>query len=217
MHLLRDNGEMRHIIWDMGGTLVDTYPGVVNALCKAAFGDTTPAHLRETGALTRRSIGHAIETLSASRGVPREDLERAHEELKTRWRTRPAPVMDGARELMARVWEKGGLNLMATHRDRASATMLVTVLGLDLDDMVCAPDGYERKPSPAMNLLLADKYGLDPTQVLCVGDRPIDAVAAARAGMPPALLVSPGTILTLEDPVEGTVVVASLRDLIPFF
>lgn len=208
---------MRHIIWDMGGTLIDTYPEVVRALSRAAYGDTGPSHLREIGALTQYSIAHAIESLSVSREVPRTDLERAYEELKTRWRTRPAPVMDGARELMARVWEKGGLNMVATHRDRASATMLVTVLGLDLDDMVCAPDGLARKPSPEMNLLLARRHGLDPAQVLCVGDRPIDAVAAANAGMSAALLVSPGTVLTLRDAVDGTAVVADLRDLIPFF
>ena len=208
---------MRHIIWDMGGTLIDTYPEVVRALSRAAYGDTAPSHLREIGALTQYSIAHAIESLSVSREVPRADLERAYEELKTRWRTRPAPVMDGARELIAQVWEKGGLNLVATHRDRASATMLVTVLGLDLDDMVCAPDGLARKPSPEMNLLLARRHGLDPAQVLCVGDRPIDAVAAANAGMSAALLVSPGTVLTLRDAVDGTAVVADLRDLIPFF
>lgn len=208
---------MRHIIWDMGGTLIDTYPEVVRALSRAAYGDTAPSHLREIGTLTQYSIAHAIESLSVSREVPRTDLERAYEELKTRWRTRPAPVMDGARELMARVWEKGGLNMVATHRDRASATMLVTVLGLDLDDMVCAPDGLARKPSPEMNLLLARRHGLDPAQVLCVGDRPIDAVAAANAGMSAALLVSPGTVLTLRDAVDGTAVVADLRDLIPFF
>ena len=208
---------MRHIIWDMGGTLINTYPEVVRALSRAAYGDTGPSHLREIGALTQYSIAHAIESLSVSREVPRTDLERAYEELKTRWRTRPAPVMDGARELIARVWEKGGLNLVATHRDRASATMLVTVLGLDLDDMVCAPDGPARKPSPEMNLLLARRHDLDPAQVLCVGDRPIDAVAAANAGMSAALLVSPGTVLTLRDAVDGTAVVADLRDLIPFF
>jgi len=208
---------MRHIIWDMGGTLIDTYPEVVRALSRAAYGDTAPSHLREIGALTQYSIAHAIESLSVSREVPRTDLERAYEELKTRWRTRPAPVMDGARELIAQVWEKGGLNLVATHRDRASATMLVTVLGLDLDDMVCAPDGLARKPSPEMNLLLARRHGLDPAQVLCVADRPIDAVAAANAGMSAALLVSPGTVLTLRDAVDGTAVVADLRDLIPFF
>ena len=208
---------MRHIIWDMGGTLIDTYPEVVRALSRAAYGDTGPSHLREIGALTQYSIAHAIESLSVSREVPRTDLERAYEELKTRWRTRPAPVMDGARELMARVWEKGGLNMVATHRDRASATMLVTVLGLDLDDMVCAPDGLARKPSPEMNLLLARRHDLDPASVLCVGDRVIDANAAAAAGMPAALLVRPGTVLALDRVEQDLNVVADLRDLIPCF
>lgn len=208
---------MRHIIWDMGGTLIDTYPEVVRALSRAAYGDTGPSHLREIGALTQYSIAHAIESLSVSREVPRTDLERAYEELKTRWRTRPAPVMDGARELMARVWEKGGLNMVATHRDRASATMLVTVLGLDLDDMVCAPDGLARKPSPEMNLLLARRHDLDPASVLCVGDRVIDASAAAAAGMPAALLVRPGTVLALDRVEQDLNVVADLRDLIPCF
>lgn len=208
---------MRHIIWDMGGTLIDTYPEVVRALSRAAYGDTGPSHLREIGALTQYSIAHAIESLSVSREVPRTDLERAYEELKTRWRTRPAPVMDGARELMARVWEKGGLNMVATHRDRASATMLVTVLGLDLDDMVCAPDGLARKPSPEMNLLLARRHDLDPASVLCVGDRVIDASAAAAAGMPAALLVRPGTVLALDRVEQDLDVVADLRDLIPCF
>ena len=205
---------MRHIIWDMGGTLINTYPEVVRTLSRAAYGDTGPSHLREIGALTQYSIAHAIESLSVSREVPRTDLERAYEELKTRWRTRPAPVMDGARELIARVWEKGGLNLVATHRDRASATMLVTVLGLDLDDMVCAPDGIARKPSPAMNLLLAERHGLDPAEVLCVGDRPIDVMAARAAGMAASLLVRPGTSVTLPDDAPGALVVASLRDLL---
>ena len=125
--------------------------------------------------------------------------------------------MDGARELMARVWEKGGLNMVATHRDRASATMLVTVLGLDLDDMVCAPDGLARKPSPEMNLLLARRHDLDPASVLCVGDRVIDASAAAAAGMPAVLLVRPGTVLALDRVEQDLNVVADLRDLIPCF
>ena len=205
---------MRHIIWDMGGTLIDTYPEVVRALSRAAYGDTAPSHLREIGALTQYSIAHAIESLSVSREVPRTDLERAYEELKTRWRTRPAPVMDGARELIARVWEKGGLNLVATHRDRASATDLLRALDLTVDDMVCAPDGIARKPSPAMNLLLAERHGLDPAEVLCVGDRPIDVMAARAAGMAASLLVRPGTSVTLPDDAPGALVVASLRDLL---
>ncbi|CED92594.1 MAG: HAD-IA family hydrolase [Actinomyces succiniciruminis] len=206
---------MRHIIWDMGGTLVDTYPEVDRVLCEAAFGDADPAHLHHVTELTRHSIAHAIATLSEEQRLDPHGLEEAYDDLKERWHTQPAPVMDGAREVMARVRSLGGLNLLATHRDRDSATALLQGLHLKMDDIVCAPDGVARKPSPDMNLLLAERHRLDPAEVLCVGDRPIDVVAARGAGMPAALLVRPGTSVTLPDDAPGALVVASLRDLLP--
>lgn len=205
---------MRHIIWDMGGTLINTYPEVDRVLCEAAFGDCEPEHVRHVTSLTRRSIAHAIATLACERRLDPSVLEEAYDGLKQRWRSAPAPVMDGAQEVMARVGELGGLNLVATHRDRTSASHLLDALGLRVDDMVCAPDGIERKPSPAMNLLLAERHRLDPAEVLCVGDRAIDVVAARAAGMTAALLVRPGTSVTLPDDAPGALVVASLRDLL---
>lgn len=206
---------MRHIIWDMGGTLVDTYPEVDRALCQAAFGDTAPAHLRAVTLLTRRSIAEAVSTLAARHALPRRQLAEAYEALKERWRERPAPVMEGAREVMAQVSACGGLNLVATHRDRTSATHLLEALGLQVDDLVCAPDGLARKPSPAMNLLLVERHGLRPAEVLCVGDRLLDVAAARAAGLAAALLVRPGTSVTLPDDAPGALVVASLTDLLP--
>lgn len=205
---------MHHIIWDMGGTLVDTYPEVDRALSEAAFGDCEPEHVRHVTSLTRRSIAHAIESLSRERDLDPGVMDSAYTALKERWRHRPAPVMDGARQVMDRVRRLGGLNLVATHRDRVSATHLLRALGLRVDDMVCAPDGIERKPSPAMNLLLIERHGLDPGQVLCVGDRGIDIAAARAAGTAAALLVRPGTSVTLPDDAPGALVVASLRDLL---
>ena len=55
---------MRHIIWDMGGTLINTYPEVDRVLCEAAFGDAEPEHVRHVTSLTRRSIAHAIAALA---------------------------------------------------------------------------------------------------------------------------------------------------------
>ncbi|QQM67597.1 HAD-IA family hydrolase [Actinomyces weissii] len=208
---------MHHIIWDMGGTLIDTYPEVDRALCQAAFGDTSPAHLREVTALTRRSIAEATTTLAARHHLPEQRLTEAYETLKRRWRHHPAPVMEGAREVMARVSEHGGLNLVATHRDRTSATHLLEALGLQVDDLVCAPDGLARKPSPAMNLLLLERHQLLPEEVLCVGDRLIDVAAARAASLAAALLVRPGTSITLPEDAPGALVVASLTDLLPLF
>ena len=107
--------------------------------------------------------------------------------------------MAGAHEVLAAVTAAGGLNLVATHRDRESATQLLRTLGLDVDDMVCAPDGFARKPDPEMPLELMRRHGLDAADVLAVGDRPGDVAAALAAGVPGVLLETPGIPLDAPD------------------
>lgn len=178
----------RHIFWDMGGTLVDTYPELNRALASVASRGGEAVPIDDVAALTRVSTSHAIEALAARSGIPRDAFEQANEELKRRWKSEPAPVMAGARELMADVHAAGGLNLVITHRDRASAESLVAALDLRLDDMMCAPDGYPRKPDPTMVMLLLERHHLDVGDCIFVGDRPLDAEAASAAGMASALL-----------------------------
>lgn len=178
----------RHIFWDMGGTLVDTYPELNRALADAAGRGGQPVSVDEVATLTRVSTSHAITALASRTGIPEEEFEHANEELKRRWKSEPAPVMAGARELMSDVHAAGGLNLVITHRDRASAEALVVALGLQIDDLLCAPDGFPRKPDPTMVQLLLQRHGLDVDECIFVGDRPIDAEAAHAAGMASALL-----------------------------
>src|SRR5699024_8637072 len=132
---------MRAVIWDLAGTLVDTYPGVDRAPARAIPAPPSDAPLPEAALLTQPSLRHALSALAARHAVPEPQLRAAYESTKEQWRTDPAPVMAGAREVIAAVHEAGGLNLVATHRERGSAAALLAALDLRLDDMVCAPDG----------------------------------------------------------------------------
>lgn len=117
--------------------------------------------------------------------------------------------MSGAREVMAAVSAGGALNLVATHRDRASAEQLLTASALYVDDMVCAPDGYARKPSPEMIEVLLARHGLGPGDAIAVGDRPVDVEAAHAAGVEGVLLVT--------GPVDaaGLPQISALTELLP--
>lgn len=178
----------RHIFWDMGGTLVDTYPELNEALADAANRRGAAVPVDDVAALTHTSTRHAINALAARTGLPAAMFEQANADLKRRWESSPPPVMAGARELMADVRAAGGLNLVITHRDRTSAEALVSALGLQIDDLLCAPDGFPRKPDPTMVQLLLERHGLDVDDCIFVGDRPIDAEAASAARMASALL-----------------------------
>ncbi|WP_062950942.1 MULTISPECIES: HAD-IA family hydrolase [Brachybacterium] len=201
---------MRALIWDLGGTLVDTYPDVDRALAEALSAQPDRELLHEVAVLTRRSSSEAITALAARHEVPEARLRAAYEATKEQWARRPPPLKDGAREVLAAVRERGGLNLVATHRDRASAAALLAAHGLEVDDMVCAPDGHPRKPAPEMVLVLLARHELTAGECLAVGDRPADVEAARAAGVEGVLLETPG--IPLEVP--GARRIHSLRDLI---
>ncbi len=190
---------MRALIWDLGGTVLDTYPDVDRALATAVDPHPGDELLHEVGLLTRVSSSHAISTLSARRRVPETRLRAAYESTKQQWRVTPPPLMDGVRELLAAVQEQGGLNLVATHRERESASALLASLALEVDDLVCAPDGYARKPDPEMVDVLLERHRLAPGDCLAVGDRPADVAAAAAAGVRGVLLETPGIPLDAGD------------------
>ena len=202
---------MRAVIWDLGGTLVDTYPDVDRALASTIDPRPGPDLLHEVAQLTRLSSSQAIRTLAARHHVPERRLRIAYEVTKLHWQEHPPPAMDGARELLEAVHRAGGLNLIATHRERGSALALLEALALPIDDLVCAPDGFARKPDPAMALALLERHGLEPEECLAVGDRPADVEAAAGAGVRAWLLTTPG--IPLEAP--GALRTDSLRALIP--
>lgn len=185
------------IVWDMGGTLIDTYPSVDRTLAGVVAAHGTPIEAEQVARLTRKSIGSAIDTLSERHHVPHAALDDAYAELKRSWAVAPPPVMAGAQEVMAHVRAAGGLNLVVTHRDRTSATALLQATGLVIDDMICAPDGFPRKPDPTMFRVVVERNGLDPQDCLAVGDRAIDAAASRGAGVAGVLLETPGI------PVEG--------------
>ena len=203
----------RHVFWDLGGTLADTYPHLDAALAEVVRRHGHTLATDEVARLTRRSTGTAIRTLAQRFGIDEDEFTSANEALKERWRHQPPPVMAGAPELLAEITRSGGLNLVVTHRDRDSARALLDGLGLRVDDMVCTSDGYPRKPDPAMYQELLKRHGLDPADCLAVGDRPIDAEAAHAAGIAAAMLESAAA--PVDDDAEFSVeVLDGLRGLL---
>lgn len=192
----------------MGGTLIDTYPEVDRTLAEVIWAQPSKEQLAEVARLRSQSIAHATDELAARHHVPPTQLNKAYSALKKKWIHNPAPLMAGAADVMAAVRQGSGLNLVATHRDRTSAEDLLRALGVQVDDLVCAPDGFARKPDPQMNHVLMERHGLDPHDVVAVGDRPIDVDAAHAAGIE--------GILLSRKPHSGIPTINALNDLLTY-
>ncbi len=198
----------RHVLWDMGGTIVNTYPELDAVLAAVVRSHGHDIDEHDVAVLTRRSTGEAMAALSQRFRIAEAEFESAEDDLKERWRTEPPALMPGLREAMTAV---DGLNLVVTHRERRSAEALLRTLSVEVDDLVCTSDGFPRKPDPAMYLEMVRRHGLDPAQCLGVGDRPLDATAAQAAGMAAVMLVTPGIPLAHDADYECN----SLGEVIP--
>lgn len=194
----------RHVFWDMGGTIVDTYPQLDTALAEVIRDAGHRVDLHDVSVLTRRSTGEAMSTLSRRFDIAVDEFRAAESALKQRWLTDPPAAMEHLEQVMAAV---PGMNLVVTHRDRGSAEALLDALRIDVDDLICTSDGHPRKPDPTMYVTMARRHGLDPAECVGLGDRPLDAEAARSAGMGSIMLTTPGIAMehTADEEIESLI------------
>lgn len=203
---------VRHVFWDLGGTLVNSYPSIRKAFLSVLDGTGTRISESELQKMLNVSIQDTIDTLSSRFGLAPERFDQAYTELKEKWAQGAAPLMPGAVSVMTEIKRMRGLNLVVTNRDELSAKLLVRVTKLRVDDMICASDEMPRKPDPTMHRELLKRHNLDPAECLGVGDRDIDTLAAQAAGMQAVQFVgSPGARVPVGVPTIG-----SLIDLHPY-
>lgn len=186
---------IRNLIWDVDGTLIDTYPTMTQAFSSALaeFGYVADSTLISDW--LHISLEHCAASLSKQYGLT---IEKLMERFVSAYRQIPptdqAPFT-GVKEVCAYIVERGGLNLIVTHRARASLLALLDAHGLApfFADCVADDDGFPRKPNPAGFIAIMARNHVDPSQTLAIGDREIDVQAAHAAGLRACLFGEPSS------------------------
>lgn len=182
----------RAFIWDLDGTLLDSYPAIVPSAKEVC--DGLGLALREDYIheyVIRTSVGQLLRELAAERGLDSAPLI---EDFNRRSDSRLGLVraMPHARETLEALARRDDLNLVYTHRGDSSFPILQnTGLAPYLTEVLTSRSGFPRKPEPDAILYLLDKYGLDPAHTWYVGDRSLDIEAAERAGVRSILYLDP--------------------------
>ncbi len=174
------------LIWDMDGTLFDTYPAI-RAGVVAAFAEhgVTVDALR-VASLLAITFNDCVDILAAEHGLEPAAIQATYARLRPEG-VPPAlcPPFPGVVEICRRMVEAGGKNLIFTHRDRDSLDRFLAHYEMSalFADTLTAEEGGTRKPDPAGFLALLARNNVPPERALAIGDRDLDIEAGQRAGM----------------------------------
>ena len=175
----------RYLLWDMDGTLFDTYPGISRAVIEAFADLGVPVDPAEVSALLTETLGHCVKTLAARHNL---DVAAVMTAYTRRWAAVPLdilPPFPGVVRVCRRVIAAGGANYIFTHRGRESLDQFLALYEMaDLfADTAALDEGHPRKPDPGGFLAVIERNHLPKDQVLTIGDRDLDILAGRAAGI----------------------------------
>jgi phosphoglycolate phosphatase-like HAD superfamily hydrolase len=176
---------IRFLIWDVDGTIFDTYPAFTRAFGVAfdELGAAVP--LDRVDVLCRKSLTGCITTLAREFELDEDDVLHGFQRHYASIPAQGQPPFSGVAEVCAYVRAIGGDNYIVTHRGGQSLSRLLAVHHMAdyFADRLTADDGYPRKPDPASFDAMIERHHLRREEILAIGDRDLDILAGKAAGV----------------------------------
>lgn len=171
---------MTALIWDLDGTLIDSYEVFLTAL-SATFSDFQLEFDREKvyQIIKTQSVNHLLEHQTADFEV----LKRSFTAYTTSLNDEIS-LMPGAKEVLDWTKTQRISNFIYTHKGK-NAYELLKQLGIldDFVEVVTSENGFERKPNPEGVNYLLEKYQLEKADTYYIGDRSLDVDVAHNSGI----------------------------------
>ena len=212
-----DPSLVRGLVFDLDGTLVDSYRAIAESLNHARAGfDLPPLSDDEV----RRNVGHGLEALVADLVGPgrvEEGVRRFRERYAEAYRDGTV-ALPGVRETLRALAERGYALSVASNKPARFGEPILEHLGML--PFVSAVEGPDRagttKPEPTMLRRCLSAMGIDASSGAYVGDMVLDVESAARAGLP-VVLVCGGSSPEAELRATGQTVLRSFERLLELF
>lgn len=197
-------------IWDLDGTLLDSYEAILSGIEETYAQFSIPydkEKVREF--ILKYSVQDLLEKVAEERKLDVEMLNQVRAQSLAE-KNAQVVLMPGAREVLNWADQTGIQQFVYTHKGDNALTILRD-LGLEsyFTEILTSQSGFTRKPSPEAAIYLLDKYQLNPDNTYYIGDRTLDVEFAQNSGIQ--------SINFLESTCEGNHRIQALADISRFF
>lgn len=188
---------IENIIWDFDGTLFDSYEVMTKALYLALKEINVEEDKRNIYINLKNSLGHAVNYYihKYKLNIDEAQVIEKFRDFENKLYLNEIKPMNCALDLCRKITLVGGQNFLVTHRKGNISKILMDKYGFSSYFRECVTQDYNflRKPSGEAFKYILNKYKLNTRETLGIGDRTIDIMAAAEAGIK-TCFISDGTV-----------------------
>ena len=197
-------------IWDLDGTLLDSYEAILSGIEETFAQFSIPydkEKVREF--ILKYSVQDLLVQVAEERKLDVAVLNQVRAQSLAE-KNAQVVLMPGACEVLAWADQVGIQQFVYTHKGDNAFTILRD-LGLEsyFTEILTSQSGFARKPSSEVATYLIDKYQLYPEKTYYIGDRTLDVEFAQNSGIQ--------SINFLESTYEGNHRIQALEDISHFF
>jgi HAD superfamily hydrolase (TIGR01509 family) len=176
---------IRNIIWDVDGTLFDTYPAIDRAFQNALRDLGKSVVIQRIDSLVRIALSLCISSLADEYHLNEEEIGKKFSAYYDQTALEEQPPFPGVRQICEYICSIGGKNVIVTHRGQEGTAGLLAAhkMSAYFSGWITRNDGYPRKPDPTSFLAISKAHGLKPEETITIGDRDIDMQAGKNAGV----------------------------------
>ena len=197
-------------IWDLDGTLLDSYEAILSGIEETFAQFAIPydkEKVREF--ILKYSVQDLLVQVAEERKLDVEVLNQVRAQSLAE-KNAQVVLMPGARDVLAWAEESGIQQFVYTHKGDNALTIL---RDLDLEsyftEILTSQSGFARKPSSEAATYLIDKHQLNPDNTYYIGDRTLDVEFAQNSGIQ--------SLNFLESTYEGNHRIQALADISRIF